>query len=296
MKEISFLLTIIVCTGTLSLGAYRFGKPVEAKVKTDILQTSDTAALQDKGVNLKSTSTGIMRSVGNNALIIRGYYKDSFVFTIGWEKNTKKKHQYSEKTELKLPDQTVMITYFDKSCKSDMKNEKMVSALANLLWQIKKQPENTWIADTYPIVINTLYVGTDLKQTAKKYYAKDDINVFAAVLPELDSQLQDQYGKKAYDDDRIDYFSVTTDFLSKERLIEYAKKAYQEDKIDFFSVLSDELSKEDLKKYAMKAYRDDRIDFFAVLSNELSKEDLVEYAKKAFLDKKIDFISMLSNK
>ncbi len=295
MKGIMFFLTVILCTGALGLGSYSFGKPVEAKAKADILQTSYTAALQDKDVSLKSTSSGIRRSVGKNARIVRGYYKDSFVFTIGWEKNTKKKNKNFVKTDLLLPDQTVMTTHFDKSCKSDMKNEKMVSALAKLLCQLKKQPKNTWIADESPIVMNTLYVGTDLKPTAKKYYEKDDINIFAAVLPELDRNLQDQYGKKAYDDDRLDYFSVTTDFLSKERLIEYAKKAYQADKIDFFSVISDFLSKEDLKKYAMEAYRDDRIDFFSMLSDELSKEDLVEYAKKAFLDKKTDFIYVLSD-
>jgi Antirepressor regulating drug resistance, predicted signal transduction N-terminal membrane component len=293
MKGIMFFLTVILCTGALGLGAYSFEKPVKALAKMDVRQTSGMAILNDKAVNSKGTVSGKVLTSFDNNKMTRKYYKDSYVFTICWYRNKKNLDQYAEKTDIQLPDQTTMTVYFDNSSKDDTKNETIRSALTKLLQQIKDQPEEHWIVNTNPIVTQTLYVGTDLQQIAKKYYTKDDIGVFSAVSDELNSELQMQYCKKAFEDKKINFFSLLYDNLNKEELKEYAKKSYTEDRIGFFTLLYDNLDRKELTELAKKAYADNRINYFSLLSDYLGKEELTELARKTYADNRMNYFTLL---
>lgn len=192
------------------------------------------------GANLGSLSDSF-----SNVFVVRGYYKDAYVFLLKWNINKKNMNTDSSttKVKVKLSDQSEKTVYFDSSCRNNAKEEAVLTVLGKLLSQINDHPEEDLMI-----------------------YA-DPIWVFASVLSELDSKQQQQYAKRAYEDDKIDVFSLVSDNLSKEELTAYAKKAYESDRINFFSVLSDNLSKEELKAYKTMAIKDGKTSFFHILSD-----------------------------
>ncbi len=317
------LMTLILCGGAISLGAYSSGKHSEAMVKDDVLEINRNAVassekvvmnsepvdtnlekfnMDEKSIDMtinktdtKEVTTGIQFD-DVNIISSQSYYKDSYVFLIGWNKDNEGMDKYSAKADLELSDQSVITVYFDDSCKSESMDGAVLSALEKILKQIKEYPEKPGMSSLNPIVMRTLHVGTNLKQVAENYYSTNDTWVFFAVFPELDSKLQKQYVTKSYNDERIDVFAVASDYLDEEEIKAYAKKAYDDDKINIFAVISDDMNKEEIETYAKKAYDDDKIDFFAVVSDDLNKEEIETYAKKAYDDDKIDFFYMLSSR
>ena len=85
---------------------------------------------------------------------------------------------------------------------------------------------------------------------AEKFYQNGDLSPFAAIFPQLDSNVQAAYWQRIYANEQISFWACTVEYMPAELLREYLAKIDTDDRIAYFSIILDYLPQEDLTPLA----------------------------------------------
>ncbi len=262
------LLTFLITTGAVAMGAYASPGPKE----DDALPLS--AAKDDEASAFRYTQ--------------EGYYQEPYLFEIGWNVRQDADKEYAGR-EILMPDGSPMTVLCTDGCKKILEDMDMLASLTILLTRMYEETAGTEFPFLRPLVVSVQKVDdVSTEELAEIYYQENSLAQFAAVFAELDEKTQARFLEKCYLDENIPNFSVGVGQLKAgSPLIDYfAKKAYDDDKIAFFSVLTGGMDTKTKEEWADRAAGEGRVGFRSMLLGEMGKTEELDKMEEN-LEKKI---------
>lgn len=262
------LLTFLITTGAVAMGAYASPGPKE----DDALPLS--AAKDDEASAFRYTQ--------------EGYYQEPYLFEIGWNVRQDADKEYAGR-EILMPDGSPMTVLCTDGCKNILEDMDMLASLTILLTRMYEETAGTEFPFLRPLVVSVQKVeDVSAEELAEIYYQEHSLAQFAAVFAELDEKTQARFLEKCYLDEDIPSFFVGVGQLKAgSPLADYfAKKAYDDDKIAFFSVLTGGMDTKTKEEWAARAAGEGRVGFRSMLLGEMGKTEELDKMEEN-LEKKL---------
>lgn len=225
----------------------------------------------------------------------RGYYSEPFVIEIGWNVGENFQHDFPNRAEIPLEDQTVMTVCFDEDVKDYRNDSQAAESLGKLLSTLKGSDAEPALETPY--VTGITFVPADkISDFAREFYESRSVTRYAALFPYLNQEEQNTWLSQMYDShDRIAFFASCTESMDSDTVELYFGKADQDNRVNFLSVLMDFMPQELLETYAEKFYEQNEIGKFSVILSEFTEENKEKWLARAKSDQKITFSAVLAD-
>lgn len=220
-----------------------------------ILTEEDVAYMTEVAAELQKREQPVQSLEYEDDYYIQSiYYRDGYLFYVGYNL-TEESVQNHAGTEISLQDGEALHVSFAESDRQWMEQTEFLQVLSELFSEFRQMYGKRVSLIQRPVVSSVEYVGTDVESLIATYYEEEEIGIFSALIPELDTNGQKDYLEKAFLEDNTACFSIILNHLADENQLDealvndYMQRAYDTGEIAYFAICSDYLSEGSIQRW-----------------------------------------------